>query len=135
MKGIMRQLYFIIIILILIPISFYSCNESSTESIEDNSLKLILSADKLTGESPLTVNFTGTFSGKIDTVQMKVPSYFMFPGTGKTVITYSLPDSIVPAEKKYNTYYVYGTGTYKAVMMVQSKFRNYYSDTLSIVVK
>ena len=129
----MKKITIALIFIFTIP--FTSCKESTTETIEDNNPKLVLSADKVTGNSNLSVNFTGNFTGNIDTIKMLVPSSIMFPGTGKTVIIYNLPDSTVPAKKIYNSTFNYTTGTFKAVMMVQSKYKRYYSDTLLITVK
>ena len=110
------------------------CKESSTESNEDNNPKLVLTADKTSGQSPLTVNFTGHFLGNIDTLQMLVPDCILFPGAGRTIISYALTDTFQPARQIYSTKYTYNAGTYKAVMLLQGNHKKYYSDTLTIVV-
>lgn len=110
------------------------CKESSTENNEDNTPRLVLTADKTAGQSPLTVNFTGYFLGNIDTLQMLVPDCILFPGTGRTIIPYGLTDTFQQAHQIYTTEYTYNAGTYKAVMLLQSKQKRYYSDTLTISV-
>jgi hypothetical protein len=128
----MKDIIAIIVLSVLLATT--GCKESSTENNEDNTPILVLTADKTTGPSPLTVVFTIYFLGNIDTVQMLVPDGFLFPGTGRTIITYALVDTIQPARQIYSTEYTYNIGTYKAVMLLQSKHKKYYSDTLIISV-
>ncbi|MBI2429929.1 MAG: hypothetical protein HYV29_14265 [Ignavibacteriales bacterium] len=102
---------------------------------EDNTPRLILTADKMSGSSPMTVKFTGKFLGKIDTIQMLVPDFFLFPGHGKTLIRYALPDTTQPAKQFYTEERTYtGQGVVKLVMVLQSKYRDIYSDTLTITI-
>lgn len=119
-------------LLLLSSSIFLSCKENSTELIDNQSPRLVLSADKTDGQAPLTVNYTGTFYGNIDTIQMLVPADIMFPGAGKTVIIYALPDTLQPARRTYSSWYTYPAGNYKAVMMLQSNFSRFVSDTLTI---
>lgn len=110
------------------------CKNDTTEVREDDTPRLVLTADKTSGQAPLAVNFTGNFLGRIDTIQMLVPDNFFFPGTGRTLIPYALPDTTQPAKRTYTAEYTYNAGVYKAVMLLQSKNRNNYSDTLVITV-
>ena len=123
-----------IISLIFCSLLFVSCSDKATEPTEDLTPRLVLSANRTSGQSPLTVTYTGKFLGKIDTIKMLVPDSFLFPGTGRTIISYALPDTTQPAKQTYTADYTYSAGTYKAVMLLQSKHKNFYSDTITITV-
>ncbi|MDI6802445.1 MAG: hypothetical protein QME58_01200 [Bacteroidota bacterium] len=118
----------------LTSIIFFSCKEKSTEYIDDQFPRLVLTADKTTGIDALTVKYTGTFYGMIDTLQMLVPADIMFPGAGKTVIIYALPDTLQQARRTYSSWFTYFAGNYKTVMLLQSKYKRFVSDTLNITV-
>jgi hypothetical protein len=115
-----------------------SCN-NSTEPNDSDSLKLILSADKTTGNAPLTINFSGKIEGKTEGIVGQVPDYFFFSQIGMTVIPYSIPDtsqSLVltwSSEKTYSS-----SGEFKVVLLYQGKKGgenfNLLSDTLLIKV-
>jgi len=123
------------IIAISVVLAICGCKENSTDIKEDNIPRLVLTADKTSGQSPLTVNFTGNFLGEIDTIKMLVPDHILYPGTGKTIIRYALSDTTQPAKQVYTETVTYnGTGTVKAVMLLQSKYKDYFSDTLSITI-
>lgn len=130
----MNAIFKLSTLLLLSSTIYFSCKDKSTGYIDDQFPRLVLTADNTNGSEPLTVNFTGTFYGKIDTLQMLVPADIMFPGIGKTVIIYSLPDTLQSARRTYTSSYTYPAGNYKAVLLLQSKYKRFVSDTLNITV-
>ncbi|MFA6597937.1 MAG: hypothetical protein WCS69_09460 [Ignavibacteriaceae bacterium] len=130
----MKNIY--IFILSFVLALMFGCKENSTEVKEDTTPRLVLTADKTSGTAPLTIKFSGTFLGKIDTVSMLVPDYFLLPGHEKTLIRYALPDTTQSARQVYTEERTYNTsGTVKLVMLLQSKYKDYYSDSLPITIK
>lgn len=124
-----------IIIVLSINLFYGGCKSNSTDIKEDNTPRLVLTADSTKGQSPLGVTFKGYFYGTIDTILVKLPPYFLFPNNGRTIIRYSLPNETTSPEQSYIERITYSyPGTYKAVMVIQGKYRDYWSDTLSITV-
>jgi hypothetical protein len=121
-------------IAIIISILSLCCKNNSTGPIQDQSPKFTITADKTNGSAPLKVHFTGTFSGKIDTIMTSVPACIIFPGVGRTIVPYWLSDSVQPAKSVYYDSSSYGIGTYKAMMQLYTRHKTYYSDTLIIIV-
>ena len=126
-----KILLFIISALILL-----SC-KNSTEPNSD-SLKLVLSADKMGGTAPLTVNFTGRIEGNTEGLVGQVPDYFFFSRIGMTVIPYSIPDTSQALIPNWSSEKTYPAGEYKVVLLYQGikdgENLNLYSDTLFIQV-
>ena len=101
--------------------------------------KLILTADKTAGRSPLTVKFSGKIQGNTNGIKGHVPDYFFFPQNGKSVIPYSLPDTSQYIRTNWNDEITYNfPGGYKVVLLYQGikeeKSMNLLSDTLFIKV-
>jgi len=112
------------VLAIIIPLSIIgsSCRDNSTEVQRDYSPRLVLSADVRSGQAPLTVNFTGTFLGKIDTVYLQETDFVMFYGTGKIAdITAVLNETYHTAKSVYYDKCTYDVGTYKAVMILRER--------------
>lgn len=124
----------ILFLLVVIMAIYSGCYDNIAVVPQDIAPHFNLSADKTSGSAPLTVHFTGAFNGKIDTILMLVPDCIFYPGSGKTIIAYALPDTTQPAKVYYNESFTYNSGAYKAVMRLQSKYRTFYSDTLIITV-
>ncbi len=124
-----------ILILFCLCVLIQSCKDNPTDNTKYDPLKLVLTADKISGSAPLDVNFTGTLNGKIDTIRMYYPPMVFYPGSGRTIIRYALPDTSVPAERTYTSFYTYPiAGTFKTVMLLQGLNQDIYSDTLIITV-
>lgn len=117
---------------------FLSCEET-TQPIDSNELRLVLKADKTSGTVPLTVNFTAEIKGDTTGLVGFVPDYFFFPGGGRTIIRYALPDTLqkIKTWSNQETYYI--PGTIKVVLLYQGKKNNalfdLWSDTLTIKVQ
>ena len=85
---------------------------------------------------PLTVNFTAEIKGDTTGLVGYVPDYIFYPGEGRTIIRYILPDTLqkIKTWSNQKTYNV--SGTIKAVLLYQGKINNasfdLWSDTLSI---
>ena len=121
-----------ILIIAVATFMMWACDSHPVKPDEDPHPRLVLTANQISGPSPLEVQFKGEFLGVIDTIQMCVPACIMFPGSGRTIVRYALPDTSQPAERFHYSSFSYQTGTYKAVMLLQSKYKDYYSDTLQI---
>jgi hypothetical protein len=122
-------------LLALLSATFLSCKETTSEPTLDQPPKFTISADQTWGSPPFTVHFTGTFSGKIDTIETPVPACILFPGVGRTIVPYWLTDSVQPAKAVYYDSCSYIIGTYRATMRLYTKHKTYDSDTLTIIVK
>ena len=133
----MKNKLFLSTIILLIGL-FLSCEET-TQPIDSNELRLVLKADKTSGTVPLTVNFTAEIKGDTTGLVGFVPDYFFFPGGGRTVIRYALPDTLqkIKTWSNQETYYI--PGTIKVVLLYQGKKNNalfdLWSDTLTIKVQ
>lgn len=125
-----------ILIVFTIIISFYACDNSTEPKSE--TLKLVLSADKMTGVAPLTVNFSGKIEGDVQGIISQVPDYFFFSQIGQSVIPYSIPDTSKSLVATWNSTKIYPAGQYKTVLLFQgikdNQNFNLYSDTLIIIV-
>ena len=129
------------IIPIFLIIIFVGCN-NSTEPNNDvpsvDSLRLVLKADKATGDSPLTVNFTGEIKGNAEGISGNVPDYFFFNQYGKTVIVYGLPDTTQILNRYWSEEITYPSGEYNVVLLYRGKRDNQllelWSDTVHIRV-
>jgi hypothetical protein len=98
--------------------------------------KLVLTADTTRGSIPFAVKFTGTFLGRIDTVKMDTLKCYLLTGVpGEFFETFPHPDTILRRTYELSTNYGYDVGTYKAVMVVQTKYQEFVSDTLVITVE
>lgn len=133
----MKNKLFLSTIILLIGL-FLSCEET-TQPIDSNELTLVLKADKTSGTVPLTVNFTAEIKGDTTGLVGFVPDYFFFPGGGRTIIRYALPDTLqkIKTWSNQETYYI--PGTIKVVLLYQGKKNNalfdLWSDTLTIKVQ
>jgi hypothetical protein len=124
-----------IVIVFCLCVLIQSCRDNTTDTTNEP-LKLVLTSDKTNGPAPLDVQFTGTLNGTIDTVRMHLPPMFFYPGLGRTLIRFAIPDTSVSAERTYTSSYTYTiAGTFKAVMLVQGLNQDFYSDTLMITVQ
>jgi PKD repeat protein len=124
-----------ILILFCLCVLIQSCKDNPTDNTRNEPLKLVLTSDKTNGSAPLEVNFTGTLNGKIDTIRMHFPPMVFYPGLGRTIIRYALPDTSVSAQRTYTSSHTYTiAGTFKAVMLLQGLNQDIYSDTLIITV-
>lgn len=125
-----------LLILLIFATLFYSC-DNLTEPKSD-ALKLVLTADKVSGTSPLTVNFSTKLEGDLSGITAQVPDYFFFSQTGQTVIPYSLPDTSKSVVLTWNSTKIYTSGQYKTVLLFQgiknNQNFNLYSDSLIINV-
>ncbi len=126
-----------VVVVVFTLMNFQSCkrDESVQPPVDENAVRLVLTADKVTGSAPLPVNFTGKLYGKIDTLRMKVPDMILYPGAGRTIIRYALPDSSRPARSTYTDTFTYPSGIHNAVMLLQGKNRDIWSDTLTITAQ
>jgi hypothetical protein len=99
--------------------------------------RLVLSADVTTGSVPLTVNFTGTLYGRIDTLFTTVPEITFNGGsTQPEALYYPLPDTLTGARRTYGAReHYFRNDTYRAVMIVHGRYRTIVSDTLVITVR
>lgn len=131
----MRFFYFILILLIVIL--FQYCKETTiTPSENENSLKLVLSYENITGDSTYNAMFTGILYGPIDSLRMNVPDVFLFGAGGKTIIRYALPDTFVYAKREYTHKSNLNSGNYTIYMLLQcADSSDIYSDTLHITIQ
>jgi len=112
-----------------------SCSNSTDSNDEPVSFKL--TADNISGPSPLQVNFTAYLSGaNIDTIKLFYPPTTLYHGTGKTVIRYAQRDTFVFAKHEYSTKYTYSVppGVYHAYLVLNGLSGDIVSDTLDISV-
>ena len=133
----MKNKLFLSTIILIVSI-FYSCEET-TQPIDSNELRLVLKADKTSGKVPLTVNFTAEIKGDTTGLKGLVPDYIFYPGGGRTIIRYALPDTLqkIKTWSNQETYNV--SGTIKVVLLYQGKKNNapfdLWSDTLTINIQ
>jgi hypothetical protein len=133
----MKSILFLSTIILIIFI-LYSCEET-TQPIVSNELNLVLKADKTSGSAPLTVNFSAEINGDTTGLVGFVPDYFFFPGHGRTIIRYALPDTLQKIRVWADQETYIAPGTIKAVLLYQGKKNNapfdLWSDTLIINVQ
>ena len=100
-------------------------------------LRLVLTADVTAGTVPLTVNFTGTLLGRIDTPFTLVPELSLEGGYNPEEELYTpAPDTITIARKSYTgREHYFHRGTFNAVMIVHGTHRDILSDTVHITVQ
>lgn len=127
-----------VLVLFFSLIALVSC-ENSTEPNNSDSLRLILSSDKTNGSAPLTVKFYGKIEGNTEGIVGQVPDYFFFSQIGKTVIPYSIPDTIQAINNTWSSEKTYpSNGEFKVVLLYQGKkdgeIFKLLSDTLLIKV-
>jgi len=133
----MKNKLFLLMIIFIVSI-FYSCEET-TQPTDSNELKLVLKADKTSGTVPLTINFTAEIKGDTTGFKGLVPDYFFYPGGGRTIIRYALPDTLqkIKTWSNQETYNV--PGTIKVVLLYQGKKNNtpfdLWSDTLVVTIQ
>lgn len=118
--------------LVCVFISF-SCSELF-EPTKVQEKELSLKANIYNGVSPLKVTLTGNLIGKIDSMKMFVPAKFVFGKGGRKVLIYTLPDTLINAQRTYvDTALLDRPGVYKISMLLREKYRNIISDTISII--
>lgn len=130
------------IVISLAALVLPSCTRESfpptaTEGMERGPIRLVLTADVTTGSVPLTVNFTGTVYGRIDTVFTTVPEITFHGGSTQSESPYHpVPDSITSVRRTYSAReHYFRNDTFKSVMIVHSRYREIVSDTLVITVR
>jgi hypothetical protein len=131
----------ILFLLFLLNVSLTSCTKDTSTNINDEQIKLKLKANILEGKAPLSIKFTGTLTGKIDTLKLWSNCTVGFcEGGTKTCISYCPPsddNSFVYAKKKYVKEYTYDSpGHYNPYiyLRIYNKNESIMSDTLSIIV-
>jgi hypothetical protein len=133
----MKNKLFLSIIILIVSI-FYSCEET-TQPIDSNELRLVLKADKTSGTVPLTVNFTAEIKGDTTGLVGLVPDYFFYPGGGRTIIRYALPDTLQRIKTWSNQVTYNVPGKVKAILLYQGIKNNtpfdLWSDTLVVTVQ
>ena len=119
-----------------------SCRQDSAPlSVPDNTgigpIRLVLTADVMSGTVPLTVNFTGTLYGFIDTLALKVPETTFTGGYNPEEEIYApLPDTVTPARRSYSAReHYFRQNSFKAVMKLHGVHRDIISDTVTIDVR
>jgi hypothetical protein len=102
----------------------------------ESSIRLILTADMTTGTIPLTVTFTGTLQGPIDTLYTQVPEVSLEGGFNPEEELYTpVPDSVTPARENYQgREHYFRPGTFGAVMILHGVHGDIVSDTVRITV-
>jgi hypothetical protein len=124
---------------IFIPLFFIfivSCKNNSIDQIKGQVPKLILTADTTRGSFPLTVNFTGTFHGAIDTIKVNNLVCRLISGLPTRYgPVFHYPDTVLNRSYTISTTYPYYTGTYKASMVIQTTYQEFLSDTITITVE
>ena len=100
-------------------------------------MRLFLTADTLDGTIPLTVNFTGTLYGTIDTLLLTVPEVSFDGGLGQPPATYEpLADTLARARRIYTAREHYRERrSFRAVMILHSRSGTIVSDTCSLTVE
>jgi hypothetical protein len=98
--------------------------------------RLILTADVTTGSIPLTVNFTGTLQGYIDTLYTRVPEISLEGGYNPEESLYTpSPDTVTPGRSTYTgREHYFRQGTFNAVMILHGLHGDIRSDTVLITV-
>jgi hypothetical protein len=102
----------------------------------ESSIRLILTADVTTGTIPLTVSFTGTLRGVIDTLYTKVPEVSLEGGFNPEEELYTpVPDSVIAARTNYpGREHYFRAGTFGPVMILHGVHGDIASDTVMITV-
>jgi hypothetical protein len=97
---------------------------------------LVLTADVTNGTIPLTVNFTGTLNGPIDTIYTRVPEVSLEGGYNPEESLYTpSPDTVTPARSAYTgREHYFRQGTFNAVMILHGIHGDVCSDTIQITV-
>jgi hypothetical protein len=104
---------------------------------DNGAVQLVLTGDVTAGTIPLTVSFTGTLYGTIDTLLLQVPEVFFDGGTNQVPVLYvPQPDTLAPAQRSYAAReHYFRQGTFRAVMMLHSRYGTIVSDTCRISVE
>jgi hypothetical protein len=99
-------------------------------------VRLTLNADATSGTVPLTVNFTGSLKGPIDTLSTLVPESSLEGGYNPEEALYTpVPDTTAKARGSYQgREHYFRQGTYSAVMIVHGLHGDILSDTVTITV-
>lgn len=102
----------------------------------DSSIRFILTADVTSGTIPLTVTFTGTIQGPIDTLYTRVPEISLEGGFNPEEELYTpVPDSVTAARQIYQgREHYFRQGTFGAVMILHGVHGDVVSDTVRITV-
>ncbi len=106
--------------------------------VHDNvAVQLVLTGDVTAGTIPLTVSFTGTLYGLIDTLLLQVPEVFFDGGTDQVPVVYvPLPDTLARAQRIYTAReHYFRHGTFRAVMLLHNRYGTIVSDTCRISVE
>lgn len=117
------------------------CDKDSTSIDQDKSkIKFKLSADKIEGNAPLTIKFTGTLTGNIDTLKLcnGCPYSFCKSNPHTCILYCSSCDTPISAQTEYFYEYTYDdSGTYRPYMWLNlfGLKNRIYSDTLIVTVK
>jgi hypothetical protein len=100
--------------------------------------KIILSADKTEGSSPLTVKLTGMIAGNTEGLTGHVPDYVLLAPSWMTIVIRTTPDTVQSLKTFWNKDTTFTTGEWKLYLCYLGiKDGNeffLYSDTLSIKV-
>ena len=127
-----------LLIVIIVTIVVNSCDESTKPEILGE-LRLVLKADKVIGIAPLTINFSAEINGDTTGLTGFVPDYVFYPGQGKTIIRYILPDTLQRIRTWFHQETYNSQGKIKAVLLYQGRKNNLpydlWSDTLTITVQ
>jgi hypothetical protein len=132
----------LLFILVLQCFFLSSCERKSlplsvSDDRVDGPARLVLTADTTNGTVPLTVNFTGTLYGRIDTIFLRVPEVSFVGGYDPADEIYvPLLDTLTVARRVYTArehYFV--QHTFKAVMKLHGMYRDIVSDTVVITVQ
>jgi hypothetical protein len=107
------------------------------DALAGGAVRLLLTADVSTGAVPLTVSFTGTLFGTIDTLFLKVPEFSFDGGTGQPRDAYlPQPDTLAPARRVYPAReHYFQRRTFRAVMTLHGRSGSIVSDTCTISVE
>lgn len=108
-----------------------------SDVLAEGTVRLLLTADVTTGTVPLTVSFTGTLYGAIDTLLLRVPEVSFDGGNNPNPDVYlANPDTLAPPRRLYTSREHYlQSRTFRAVMTLHGRFRDITSDTLLITVQ
>ena len=104
----------------------------------DNTLRVILSADKTSGTAPLTVKFSGRIQGDTSSFVGHVPDYALGSPSSFTTIVEVVPDTTQPLRSWNSEKILAHPGEYKFFLQYlgikNGMDSTLYSDTLTIKV-
>ncbi len=129
---------YIFLFLLIVSALIAGCS-NSTEPVDSGEARLILTAEKFSGNAPLNVKLSAKIAGNKDGISGRVPDYILFVSPGLTMIPSAFPDTSQPltAEWDYENTYNW-KGEYKFVLLYQgikdSSDFELWSDTLIIRV-